>query len=263
MRPVAIIDELLAQRLFPGESALGRRIREAGHGEYSRKRGDGLPPEMEIVGICSSHRHSLWQETPAAVYVPFASSSGFKINTYLLVKYAPMNSAALAAAIEPLRAALRILDPDLPIVRVIPFDALIETHIPFWMARLAAVLFSVFGAVALLLAMIGLYGVKAYAVARRTREIGIRLALGAPPRAAFALIFRQALLQTALALAIGSLLALAAGRLLDSFVYRIGGTDPIALTGAALLLAIAALAACWLPAYRAARIDPMIALRNE
>jgi ABC-type antimicrobial peptide transport system permease subunit len=109
----------------------------------------------------------------------------------------------------------------------------------------------------------GIYGVKAYAVARRSREIGIRLALGAPPGAAFMLILRQAFLQTALALAVGFLLALAAGRLLGGFVYGISGTDPMSLIGAALVLTLAALAACWIPAHRAARINPVIALRSE
>jgi ABC-type antimicrobial peptide transport system permease subunit len=171
--------------------------------------------------------------------------------------------ALVGASVASARSALFASNHELPLVQVAPFAALIDRHAPLWMARFGAILLGTFGAIALLLAVTGIYGVKAYNVARRTREIGIRLALGAPPGAAFALILRQALLQTALALGIGLLLAVAAGRLLGGFVYGISGTDPMSLIGAALLLTFAALAACWIPAHRAARINPVIALRSE
>ena len=197
------------------------------------------------------------------LYVPLAANPEHRGGVHIQMRTSSHDPALVGATIASVRSALVASNRELPLVQVAPFTALIEKHGTLWLARFGAVLLGTSGAIALLTAVTGIYGVKAYAVARRTREIGIRLALGAPPGAAVALILRQALLQTALALAVGSLLALAAGRLLNSFVYKISGTDPLAFTAAALLLAMAALAACWIPAHRAARVNPVIALRCE
>src|SRR5262249_34452346 len=113
------------------------------------------------------------------------------------------------------------------------------------------------------LAVVGVYGVKAYAVACRTREIGIRMALGAHRRDVFALIMRQGAMQTALAVCIGLLLSLAAGRVLAKVLYQVNTTDPLALVSASLMLATAAFLACFFPASRATRVNPMTALRTE
>jgi ABC-type antimicrobial peptide transport system permease subunit len=129
--------------------------------------------------------------------------------------------------------------------------------------RLGAELFGVFGAIALLLAVVGVYGVKAYAVACRTREIGIRMALGAHRRDVFALIMRQAAMQTALAVAVGVLFSLGTGRILAQILYEVSPSDPFALLASSVLLAAAALLACFLPARRATRVDPIQALRTE
>ena len=126
-----------------------------------------------------------------------------------------------------------------------------------------ALLFGAFGGIALLLAVIGVYGVKAYAVACRTREIGIRMALGAHRRDIFALIMRQGAMQTALAVAIGLLLCLAAGRVLSQILYEVSPNDPFALVTSGVLLAVAALLACFFPARRATRVEPLQALRTE
>jgi putative ABC transport system permease protein len=129
--------------------------------------------------------------------------------------------------------------------------------------RLGAFLFGVFGAVALLLAMVGVYGVKSYTVARRTRELGIRMALGAHAADVFALVMSQALAQIALALAVGLVLALGAGRLVARILYQVSPADPLALAVTSAALAAAALLACFLPARRATRVTPMVALRSE
>ena len=162
-----------------------------------------------------------------------------------------------------LRQTLRNVDPNLPILRILPFSDLIEKDVGLWIVRLGAIMFGVFGGIALLLAVVGVYAVKAYAVARRTREIGIRMALGAHPRDVFALIMKQGTLQTAFAVAIGLLLALAAGRVLAQMLYQVSPADPIALVVSATLLAVAALLACFFPARRATRVSPMTALRTE
>jgi ABC-type antimicrobial peptide transport system permease subunit len=162
-----------------------------------------------------------------------------------------------------LRQALRELDADLPLLQMTPYVDLIEKSPNLWIVKLGAILFGAFGCIALLLAVVGVYGVKAYAVACRTREIGIRMALGAHRKDVFALIMRQGAMQTALAVAVGLLLSLAAGRVLSQILYGVSPTDPFALIISSLMLASAALLACFLPARRATRVNPMTALRTE
>src|SRR2546421_6889139 len=128
-----------------------------------------------------------------------------------------------------LRQTLREIDPDLPLLQMAPYVDLVEKSPDLWIVKLGATLFGAFGAIALLLAVVGVYGVKAYAVACRTREIGIRMALGAHRRNVFVLIMRQGALQTALAVAVGLLLSLAAGRVLAQIVYEVSPSDPFAL----------------------------------
>ena len=175
----------------------------------------------------------------------------------------PPNRSAVAAMIPTVRQALRSVDPDLPILKMTLFTDLLEKNVGLWIVRLGAVLFGVFGGIALLLAVVGVYGVKSYAVARRTREIGIRMALGAHPRDVFSLIMKQGALQTGFALGIGLLLALAAGRLLMQILYEVSPADPVALLASSIMLSAAALLACYLPARRATRVNPMTALRTE
>ena len=124
-------------------------------------------------------------------------------------------------------------------------------------------MFGIFGGIALLLAVVGVYGVKAYVVERRTREIGIRLALGANPRDVFALIAMQGVLQTAVSVALGLALSLGAGRVLSTMLFSVSPADPVSLVVAAVLLSAAALLACYLPARRATRVSPLTALRTE
>jgi ABC-type antimicrobial peptide transport system permease subunit len=162
-----------------------------------------------------------------------------------------------------MRQALRSVDPDLPLLSIAPFVDLTEKSVGLWIVRLGALLFGAFGGIALLLAVIGVYGVKAYAVACRTREIGIRMALGAHRRDIFALIMRQGAMQTALAVAIGLLLCLAAGRVLSQILYEVSPNDPFALVTSGALLALAALLACFFPARRATHVEPLQALRTE
>jgi ABC-type antimicrobial peptide transport system permease subunit len=158
---------------------------------------------------------------------------------------------------------LRAVDPDLPILGIAPFSDLMEKSVGLWIVRLGAVLFGVFGGIALLLAVVGVYGVKAYAVACRTREIGIRMALGAHRSDIFGLIMRQGAMQTGLAVVFGLLLALAVGRVLSQILYEVSPNDPFALVTSSLMLAGASLLACFFPAQRATKVTPMTALRTE
>jgi putative ABC transport system permease protein len=124
-------------------------------------------------------------------------------------------------------------------------------------------MFSLFGSVALVLAMVGLYGVRAYTVARRTREIGIRMALGANAMDTLRMILREGLLVTSIGAGVGLLLSAALGRVLANFLYKVSGADPVVFTAAPILLALISLLACYIPARKAARVDPMVALRYE
>jgi predicted permease len=255
--PVCIVDEGLAHDLFPKDNALGQRVR------FTQAPTAESPAEMEIVGIVSRHRHEVTDPPPARrrIYVPLAQN--FSAAGYLMIRLHSAASGAVAQFLPTLRAELRRTDPDLPVLNLSPFVAEMDKTITLWVIRLAAVLFGTFGSIALLLAVVGVYGVKAYAVERRTREIGIRLALGADRRAIFSLIMTQGAQQTAAAVAVGLVLSLLVGQALSRVLFNVKPWDPLVLLGATLLLAAAALLACWLPARRATAVSPAVALRLE
>ena len=256
MPRVAIIDDEMAKKLFPNTDAIGQHIR------YTQPPKDGSPNDMEVIGIVNSHRHDVQNDTlNRRLFVPLAQ--GYNGNVYLHVRFATKDRRALIGLISTLRQTLRNIDPDLPILSIAPFSDLVEKSVGLWVVRLGAVLFGVFGGIALLLAVVGVYGVKAYAVACRTREIGIRMALGAHRRDVFALIMRQGVMQTVLAVAVGLLLSLVAGRVLAQILYEVSPSDPFALLVSSVMLAAAALLACFLPARRATHVDPIQALRTE
>ena len=253
---VGIIDEEMARKLFPNTEAVGQHIR------YTQPPKDGSPNDLLVVGVVSSHRHDVQNDTlKRRLFVPL--SQGYNGNVYLHVRLATKDRHAVAAFIPAMRQTLRSIDPDLPILSITPFVDLTEKSVGLWIVRLGALLFGVFGGIALVLAVVGVYGVKAYAVACRTREIGIRMALGAHRRDIFALIMRQGALQTALAVIIGLLLSLAAGRVLAQILYQVSPSDPFALVASGTMLAAAALLACFFPARRATHVEPLQALRTE
>ena len=253
---VGIIDDEMARKLFPSTEAVGQHIR------YTQPPKDGSPNDVLVVGVVSSHRHDVQNDTlKRRLFVPL--SQGYNGNVYLHVRLATKDRHAVAAFIPTMRQALRSIDPDLPILSITPFVDLTEKSVGLWLVRLGALLFGVFGGIALVLAVVGVYGVKAYAVACRTREIGIRMALGAHRRDIFALIMRQGALQTALAVTIGLLLSLAAGRVLAQILYQVSPSDPFALAASGTMLAAAALLACFFPARRATHVEPLQALRTE
>jgi putative ABC transport system permease protein len=255
-RRVAMIDEEMAKKLFPNENALGQHVR------YTVPPRDGSPNELEIIGIVKTHRHDVNNQTTLArLFVPFAQ--GYNGNLFLHLRLDTQDRQSVAAIIPTIRSTLRSVDPDLPIIQMSPYVDLLERSVGLWIVRLGATLFGAFGLIALLLAVVGVYGVKAYAVACRTHEIGIRMALGARRKDVFALIMRQGAMQTALAIAVGILISLAAGRVLAQILYQVSPSDPFALLAASVLLAAAALLACFLPARRATHVNPIMALRTE
>ena len=255
-RRVAIIDEELAKKIFPNADPIGQHIR------FTQPPKDGTPNDMEIIGMVNKHRHDVQNDTTQQrLFVPLAQ--GYRGQTFLHVRLNTADRRAVVAMIPALRHMLHDVDPDLPVLNIAPFTDLVEKSAGLWIVKLGAMLFGVFGGIALLLAVVGVYGVKAYAVACRTREIGIRMALGAHRSDVFALIMRQGALQTALAVAVGLLISLGAGRVLSQILYEVSPSDPFALIISSVLLAAAALLACFLPARRATHVDPITALRTE
>ncbi len=255
-RRVAIIDEEMAKKLFPNEDAIGQHVR------YTQPPKDGAPNDLEIIGIVSKHRHDIQNDSIVCrLFVPLVQ--GYNGQTYLHVRLNTRDRHVVVAIMPTLRQALREIDPDLPLLQMTPYVDLMEKSPNLWIVKLGAMLFGAFGCIALLLAVVGVYGMKAYAVACRTREIGIRMALGAHRKDVFALIMRQGAMQTALAVSVGLLLSLAAGRVLSQILYGVSPTDPFALITSSLMLAAAALLACFLPARRATYVNPITALRTE
>jgi len=264
--PVAIIDDVLAKKLWPDGDALGQRIQfpvlknaspgtaEDDSGQI--KRGEAI----EIIGIVPAIKNRLFENEPVgSLYLPFAR--GFQSNTFFFVKFASLGSESATA--DTLRRTVQSVDPLLPVLELRTFEKHMDGNPQLWIVRAGAALFSIFGVLALGLAVIGVYGVKAYSVARRTREIGIRMALGAQSRTVLWMILREGFVMVASGVGLGLLLALGTGKIVSAILFQVSATDPFAFTVAPALLMISALLATWLPARRATKISPMTALRTE
>ena len=233
-----------------------KRIRRAS------SNGSETRAQIEIVGIVPYTRADLFEKDPSGtLYLPFAG--GFQSNVFFHIKFAPNAGPDTAATTDLIRQTVREVDAAIPILSLKTFAQHLDGNIELWIVRAGAALFSTFGALALVLATVGVYGVKAYSVARRTREIGIRMALGAQRETVQWMILREGTVMLASGVAFGLLLAAGTGKLISGMLYNVGALDPLAFTIAPLVLAVAALLATWLPARRATRISPMAALRTE
>jgi len=208
-------------------------------------------------------RHELFEkeEPDGAIYLPFAR--GFQSDVSYFVRFRSVASGNEAIMADLLRRTVREVDPSIPIISLRTFAQYLDSNLDLWIVRAGAALFSIFGGLALGLAVVGLYGVKAYSVARRTREIGIRMALGAQAGAVLRMIMREGSIMLVSGVAIGLLLAVATAKIVSGILYGIGALDPVAFTVAPAVLTIAALIAMWLPARRATRVDPVQALHAE
>jgi predicted permease len=245
---VAIINETLARRFFPNEDPLGKRLRIGNPASN--------PVPSEIIGIVQDTAiRSIGEEPQSATYRPLAQQHS---SHQTLVLHTAGNPNALLPAV---RREVQMLDENLPVQEIKTLEEIVG--FAFWPMRTGAGLVGAFGLLGWLLASVGLYGVMSYAVAARTREIGVRMALGAQTSNVLTLIVRQGLTLSLLGVGAGLLLATAVTRVLQRFLFGVGATDPVTFVGVALLLTSIALMACWLPARRATKVDPLQALRSE
>jgi len=250
-----IIDESLAQKYFPGQDPIGRQIDDNQSDEKN-------PPPLKIVGVVARTRSEAAGEDNVERYhwpqMTFAAEQVPTRSNMLLVRVKSGDPLALVPAIK---REVQALDPDQALGEISTMENNIAKSLGS--RRMMMSLLGAFAGIALLLASVGLYGVMALTVTQRTRELGIRLALGAQRADVFRLVLSQGMLLVASGLMIGFLGTLGVGRGLKSVLYGVGGSDALALSFALFALAIVALIACWLPARRATRVDPIVALRAE
>ena len=252
--PVAILSRNLADKLWPGQNAVGRMIQFPARGKGAS------PTVLTVVGIVPAIQWRLFEEDrPPTVYVPIGQDfhPDFKIHVRVARGADPIRLMATV------REDLRRLDPGVPLTEVKTLEAMHRDGPNVRVARLGSMLFGAFGVLAMLLSSLGIYGLKAYAVARRTREIGIRMALGANARDVVAMILRESAWLTGLGTGFGLLLAVALGKVTARFLYHVPSLDPVTFTLIPPMLLCVALLACWFPARRATRVNPVLALRAE
>jgi predicted permease len=244
-REMVVINQTMAKRFWPGEDPLGKRFKFFGDPEYT-----------EVIGVVRDSKYNTIGEDPTPfVYLPMVQS--YQPAATLLVR-APGDTAAVITAA---RQTVRALDPQLPLRDVFTYERVLQQSL--WAPRMGAGLLTIFASLALLLAAIGIYGVMAYSVGQRAREIGIRMALGAHPGDVLRLILRHAAGLVAVGLGIGLLAALATARLIAGLLYGINATDPMTFATVTVALAVVGMLASYFPARRATRVDPMVALRYE
>ncbi|MBA3323260.1 MAG: ABC transporter permease [Pyrinomonadaceae bacterium] len=243
--PVVIINEALAGRLWPGQSAVGKRLRIA-DGDF-----------REVIGVAKTGRYRSLGESPRP-FLYFSQSQRYQSRMLLLVRAA---SGASEGIINSVRQEVRALDAKMPVYGVKTF----KEHMTFalWGTQMAATLALAFGLLALVLAAIGLYSVMAYTVSQRTHEIGIRMALGAQRGDVLKLVAWQGITLALIGVAVGLAGAFVVTRVLTSILYGVSATDAVTFVGIPALLFAVALLACYLPARRATKVDPMTALRYE
>ena len=248
-RPVALVDRVMAERVWPGESPLGARITFSG--------ADAAEEDwMEVVGVVGEMRHAeLGAEPEAQIYLPMAQAP---MDVAALVLRTSGDPEALTAEV---RRAVQEVDPSLPVYRVETLEDVVSASLAD--QRFSATLLGLFAALTLVLASLGVYGVISYSVAQRNRELGLRMALGARRDGVLRLVIRQGMSLVLVGVAVGVVGAFVASRLLRSLLYEVGAADPLTFVAVPVVLAAVGLVATLIPALRATRVDPIVALRTD
>jgi putative ABC transport system permease protein len=244
----AVINDSAAERFWPGQDPIGKR--------FSFDQRGGRDEWRQVVGIVKATHLKRLDESPVAeVYIPIEQASG---RADILIARSAMPQAGLAAA---LRHAVAEVDKNQPIFLTMSMQDLVADSVA--RQRFSLLLLGVFSVLALLLAALGVYGVVSFAVAQRTREIGIRIALGAQRPDVLRMIVASGMQPVAIGAVTGLIAAMVFSRVLTSLLYGVTATDPVTFAGVSLLILIVALVACYVPARKAAKVDPMVALRTE
>jgi predicted permease len=243
---VAIVSETFVQQAWPSRDPVGQRL--------IQQTPEGTS-ELTVIGVAGDAQ-MVWLGSAPRPFIYVANAQQSMSEMWVIVR-----NRSAASTIPQVRALVADLNRNLPVTEALPLSDV--TAIGLVPQRIVASVAGTLGVIGLLLAAIGIYGVTAYAVGRRTREIGIRIALGADERRVLTLVVRQGLVLAGIGVTIGIAVAGAASRLLESLLFGVRGLDPVTFAGAALLFALVALSASYLPARRAARVDPMVALRSE
>jgi predicted permease len=248
--PVIVVNEAFAARYWPGQDPMLKRVRVSGD----------QGPWLRVIGVAANARYFTLSEAPrATMFLPFLQYPTSEATLHVRLQNG--TAAAMAAMPATLRAAIRTIDPAVPILSLVSLEE--RTSLALLPQRIAIRLLGAFGSMALLMAAMGLYAVLAQTVAQRTREIGIRIALGADRGAVVRLIVAQGLALTGAGIVLGLAAAAGVGQILAAFLFGIGPLDPIAFLTGLGVLGVAALIAVWVPARRATGIDPAAALRYE
>jgi predicted permease len=250
----AIINERMASQFFPGEDPLGKRVRFVGRDPQPQQ---SAVTWHTIVGVSPSIRHGSFEDASSnpVLYLPFRQNPASSVSVIV------RSQLPVASVSDAVRRAVTGLDQDQPVFTVQTLDQMVAAS--RWPFRVFGNMFVVFGFVALVLATVGLYAVMAYSVTQRTQEIAVRMALGAAARQVSWLILKRGLVQLAIGLVLGVTGAFALSGALRRILVQVSSTDPVTFVGITVLMIVVSVAACLLPAYRATRLDPLVALRAE
>jgi macrolide transport system ATP-binding/permease protein len=247
-RPVAIVNEFMARRFWPGQEAIGKRFTAAEQKGIS----------LEVIGVCRDGKFT-WIFDEPGMYFFLSNEQHFKPGRTLQVR-TQIPPESMSPAIQ---AEIRTLAPDLPTYDVLTMEQVVQGPNGFFLLRMGALFAGALGGLGLLLAVVGVYGVVSYATSQRTHEIGIRMAIGAERGDILKMILRQGLVLVFIGLGMGLVAAFAVSRSVANYLFGISAKDPVTFGGVALILMLVAVVACFIPANRATRVDPMIALRYE
>jgi putative ABC transport system permease protein len=245
--PVAIVSAALARKYWPGENPVGKGL---------RFENTPTEPWFTVIGVTGDvHQLGLREPAPALLYVPYTA---FPLPFTTVVVRSTLPESTVTSV---LRSRLAAIDPDLPFADIKTLQSFVDRAVEE--PRFRAMLIAAFAVLALVLASVGVFGLISYSVTQRTREIGIRVALGASPGRVLFSVVREGLVLAIAGIAVGLVGAILATRALSAFLFGVGATDPLTFSAVALLLLVVALAASYVPSRRALKVDPVVALRTE